>query len=554
MNNNEIINKLSETQRKICMHDKGFALVLAGPGSGKTTVTVTRICMLTTKYERPERILCQTFTVAAANEMRSRYMQYIGDTILNNKISKTPHFSTIHSFCLGLLHQYAISHSTKYAVIDGMQVREIIKDIYIQINNKTPDDSTIDSLVSAISAARTRKGAITTQVKNFHKIVEQYQTTKKANSMIDYDDMIFLTLDILNKDKTFRESIQNRYDYILLDEAQDMTKTQFDIIRHIAPDRNIFVVADDDQSIYGFRGADPTELMQFVESYGNVNKYYLEQNYRSQASIVDLSVKIIGNNKRRYKKNLYTDKKATCKVDILHFPDNIMQAMYVCKMCNKQQGTTAVLYRNNASGLLLRAAMITEGINYKIAEGTIRTQEIPLVNKYVDTVRKMQQEAHLIIPSPERIFTRMVWDGLEQYADEYCEITGQMKHYKNQVLSFLKYISSTCSSYGQLIKLLDMIDNDSQSHDTATVVLSTIHSSKGLEYDNVFIIDLIYDEFPGQNVVTEDRLEEERRLFYVAITRAKDKLTLCYPEKCFTTKEVPSIFVEESRRALRTCN
>lgn len=538
MEYNQIFNRLSPKQQEICMHDKGFALVLAGPGSGKTTVTVARICRLAESYKQPEKILCQTFTVAAANEMKKRYMQY--------QTGKMPHFATTHSFCYGIVQKIAAAKDISYTVIDEQAAEKQLRSIYEKINNQKVDETISYNILSAISKSRHENGLMATQIKNFDDILSAYEKYKKKNNLIDFDDMIFTTKKILEEDQKTRKKIADKYEYVLLDEAQDMTEIQFEIIRLVAPHENIFVVADDDQSIYGFRGANPKNLMNFTEKYKNGKKYYLERNYRSTNNIVNLSSTIININKERYEKKLFTENTDKGRIEILAFKDSIEQARYICDEYKKQNGTTAVLYRNNSSAMILKACMTLQKIEYAGAKGTIKTYELPLITKYLEKVREKQRKAGFIIPTPQRAFKEMLKEGFEEYAENYSQITGQMKRYKNQTLSFLQYISKECRTLEEITGILDRIDSE-KTEKNCRMSLSTVHASKGLEYDNVFLIDMVYDEFPGQNVSSPGQLEEERRLFYVAITRAKKNLTICYPQRRFNTEEKQSIFVDECK-------
>ena len=536
---NNILDNLSPDQQQICMHDKGFALVLAGPGSGKTTVTVSRICRLAKLYKHPERILCQTFTVAAAQEMKNRFIKKAGNKTL-------PHFSTIHSFCYNIIKEQEKITGVRHVVLTENVSKKILRNIYMQVNNQQAEDIISLDLLSAISRNRHKTGAASSQIKNFHIIEEKYAEYKAENNYVDYDDMIFTGKEILENNNELRKTICMKYDYVLLDEAQDMTEIQFDIIRLIAPHNNIFVVADDDQSIYGFRGAAPKHLMDFVDKYHNVQRYYLERNYRSCKKIVNLACEVIKKNKERYEKRLFTENKQKGKVEILFFKDSIEQAEYVCSNANKQKGTCGILYRNNSSSLLIKSYLILNKISFIGSDNSIKTNQIHLVNKYVEQLRQVQRTSGFIIPNPKRAFQIITKNGFDKYAQEYCEKTGQMKRYKNQILSFLQYLSRTCSSLEEIIKLLEAIDMEKEPVETS-LYLSTIHGSKGLEYDNVYLIDMIQDEFPGQNVVLPGQIEEERRLFYVAITRAKNNLTICYPQNRFNIPQTPSLFVEECR-------
>lgn len=539
MGNNHILNNLSQAQREICMHDKGFALVLAGPGSGKTTVTVSRICRLATIYKQPQRILCQTFTVAAAREMENRYN-------INAVGSTSPCFSTIHSFCYKIIREHERKTGIKNTVLTENQSNAILQNIYKQINHQSAENIISFDLLSAISRSRNQLDTLSLQIKNFRIIADKYLEYKVKNNYIDYDDMILIAKNVLINNDKLRKSICGRYDYILLDEAQDMTEMQFDIIGLIAPHNNIFIVADDDQSIYGFRGAAPKHLMRFVDKFDNVRRYYLEQNYRSCKEIVNLACSVIKKNKERYDKTLFTENKHKGKVRILSFKDSIAQTQYVCADLSRQTGTCGILYRNNSSVLLIKAGLNINQINYTVSDNTVKTYQIHLINKYIEQVRTLYRNTGLVIPGMRRAFNIITQNGFDKYAQEYCEKTGQRRRYKEQIMSFLQFINSKCKSLEEIIRFLDLIDqNIEQASDD--LYLSTIHGAKGLEYDNVYLIDMVQEEFPGHNNVSPGQLEEERRLFYVAITRARNNLTICYPQRRYDTKQTPSIFVEECR-------
>lgn len=541
--------KLDENQLKIAMHTTGAALTLAGPGSGKTTVLTERTVRLSRMLEDPSKILCVTFTNAAGEEMANRYLKALKS--FDESKDKKPVFKTVHSFCNEIIRAYEKENSIKYRRIEGENKAKdsIIVELYKEINGEFPESNMIEKL----RAVNCNSKKIP-EIKNVKKIMERYETYKKEKNFIDFDDMILMAGEILTSDsgnkKAIRELFCRRFEYVQVDEAQDLTARQFEIMEIIAANGNIFVVADDDQSIYGFRGAAPGCLFEFQKKYKDCKTYYLTRNYRSVKSIVNHSCKFIKQNKERFDKNLYSQNEKGFAPIVKSFKNGIKQAEYVFKetqrlLMSEPDLKIGVLYRNNISGLLPRTVLNGMKSSYKCNGEYYKTQEIEFLDTIISQMRKIERKS-IFVPTPAKILRTLKEDGWYTRLENYCRESGRDMYYKDVVTEFIEYLCNKTESVTQMVRFMDRIDNNSINK-SVSVEFSTVHSSKGLEYDAVFIVDVIKGEFPGKGSTTGDALEEERRLFYVAMTRAKKFLYILYPQK----KDDESLFVKEIKQIIK---
>ena len=542
--------KLDDNQMKIAMHTTGPALTLAGPGSGKTTVLTERTVRLSKKVRDPSEILCVTFTNAAGKEMKSRYIK--ASVSYGDKVEKIPVFKTVHSFCNEIIREYEKINSINYKRIEGENKLKdrIIIELYKDINGNLPENNILEKL-----RALNCESKKIPEIKNVKKILEKYKTYKREYNLIDFDDMILFAKDILtshSEDKRFVKDIFcNRFKYIQVDEAQDLTAGQFEIMEIIAANRNIFVVADDDQSIYGFRGAAPGCLFEFQKKYSDAKTYYLSKNYRSVKNIVDCSCKFISANKERFDKKLYSEKETGTIPAVRCFKNGIKQAEFILKESQKLLSTEpglsiCVLYRNNLSGLLPKATFINNACSFRCESDFFKTNEIDFLDIIISKMRRMERKS-IFVPTPSKILRSLKEEGLYIDLEEYCRESGRNMYYKYIVTEFIEYLCKNNDSVTKMVEMLDKIDNaNSHSNNRKNIFaeFSTVHSSKGLEYDVVFIIDVVKGEFPGRGSTTGAALEEERRLFYVAMTRAKKYLYVLYPER----GEYESLFVNEIKK------
>lgn len=618
---------LSEEQKKAISHIKGPALVLAVPGAGKTTVLIHRTAnLILNEGISPEKILSITFSRASARDMKERFSNLYGD------ITNIPvHFSTIHSFAYKLIRDYAYRKRQRYILIEDMKKKlnkvQLLKNIYFSINNDYITEEKLESIINSIGYIKNMLitpdeyvSQFKVDTNNFLEIFNAYESYKKNNSLIDFDDMLTLALDILQEDKYLLEKYRSRYEYIQVDEGQDTSKVQLEIIRTLAhPKNNLFIVADDDQSIYGFRGAYPEGLFQFNKIYKDGKIYYMEENYRSTKNIVNICNRFIKKNTLRFNKDIFTKNPYMEPIKLVKVKNLEEQYTYLMDQLEGivDYRNTAILYRNNLSAVGIMETLERKGIPFYIKDFKIKFFDHWLVQDIIDFFLLAQDNSNIL--AFERIYYKMngfiskvqlnsikalhyedsVFDRLlslpglnDFYKKNFLSLKlnfkklSKLKPYegidlieKNLgygdylkeshmrfgysmdsleiILNYLKIIASnTMDLNGFLARLKYLEYLCSHSKDNREgLTLSTVHSAKGLEFDRVYMIDLIDGEFPnGSSIDSFNKgdiapLEEERRLFYVGMTRAKSYLTLItYINK--NNKEVkPSRFLLELEKS-----
>ncbi|EPR12804.1 ATP-dependent helicase [Ruminiclostridium papyrosolvens] len=614
---------LSLEQREAVLTVKGPVLLIAGPGSGKTTVIVNRVYNLIKSGVNPKSILTLTFNKAAQLEMERRFKKYYGSSI-KEKVQ----FATLHSFCNRVVRDYERMKGQSLRRIEGMEEdinkKMLLKDMYHSIYNSKLNEDELDNLINEISYIKNKmiKNADDSffSSKKFSKVYKTYEEYKKKNLMIDFDDMLTYAYSILSRYPQVLKEYKKQYNYIQVDEGQDLSNIQFAILKLLAgPDGNIFIVADDDQSIYRFRGAEPQYILDISHEFDNLRLFRLENNFRSSSNIVDLTSKFIMKNDKRYLKSHKTNNKKAEDPMILRAENESRQQDILLKkieevLKEKKTKSIGVLYRNNLSSILVSDKLQRNGISFKIRQNTLfyfkhwLVQEVCAFLLFAldgcDTesftkicfrmnrfISKTMLECSLQGEGSENVIDRIIkshdlkpfqltamrelkgefaslakknpWSALEyiknnfRYLEsikDYSAISGQSFDYLNRLYGILHGISIDCptiSSFLVRLQELEQIFMDGgYKHDSEKnqITLSTLHSSKGLEYDNVFMIDLINSEIPGDKVLENSEkivLEEERRLFYVGMTRARKKLYLLYPDTVNNEKVIPSIFVNE---------
>lgn len=620
--------KLDNQQLQAVNHLYGPALVLAGPGSGKTTVITARISHLILNCGvEPENILTLTFNKAARAEMEYRFKRVYGQDI-----SRRVHFATLHSFCRRILRDYENRQGNRFRLIEGEEKveenkRKIIKELYFQINNAKINDDELENLINAIGFIKNKMikniDHFESGIKNFSLIYKAYEEHKRSKYYIDFDDMLTYAYNILLKCPDILLYYRNRYSFIQVDEGQDLSKIQFEILKLlINPQKNnVFIVADDDQSIYGFRGAEPKYILQITQHFRGCKVLYLENNYRSTKNIVDISSMFIRENKHRFDKKHNTDNEKKHDPLIVEVKDYTMQLNYLVdklKVHLKEGLSIAILYRNNLSSIVIADKLDRKDISFKVKQnkllyfnhwiiqdviaffrfaldardGEAFSRIYYKMNRYISKVMleyalKGNGEKHIIdriLESDEvKPFQRIRFEELKKdftiltkvtpvqalnyvkssfnyfdYVKSYCENTGQSFDYLCRMYSILEAIAEECLTIQDFLKRLEdlkiMFDSPRDLKHKEGVTITTIHSSKGLEYDVVFMIDLREDEIPGANVVETAKqnndysvLEEERRLFYVGMTRAKEYIYLLCPG----LKSAKSTFVIEVEKLVR---
>lgn len=618
-----VFMNLSKEQKKAVFHLDGPALVLAVPGAGKTTVLIHRTANLILNHNvGPESILSITFSKASARDMEDRFKKLYGD------ISPVPvRFSTIHSFSYSLIREYAYKNRIRYTLLEDenkdLNKFNLLKKIYFSINKDYITEEKLESLLNSIGYIKNMlispEDFLTNnkiEIKNFEDIFTIYENYKKSNNLLDFDDMLTLALDILKKDKHLLEKYRNRYEYIQVDEGQDTSKVQLEIIKTLAhPKNNLFIVADDDQSIYSFRGAYPKGLLEFNKIYRDGKLFYMERNYRSSKNIVSVCNKFIRKNKLRYNKNIFTENPFYEPISIVKVNSILDQYEYLIEELKKHGDykNTAILYRNNISAVGIVEYLERSNIPFYIKDIKLKFFSHWLVQDIVDFILLAQDTSR--IESFENIYFKMngfiskaqlnyakskkgyesIFDcllnmpginefyrknfldlklnfkklskmkplegiahieknlGYEDYLKENSIKFGYTVDSLKSLLTYLKIIARPLNSIDELLIRLKYLDHTLCQSKKAKkgVTLSTIHSAKGLEFDRVFMVDLIDGEFPTTNSIDEfkrgkfEQLEEERRLFYVGMTRAKKHLFLISLDYKNEKKVKPSMFLTE---------
>jgi DNA helicase-2/ATP-dependent DNA helicase PcrA len=598
--------------------------VLAGPGSGKTTVIVSRTAYLILELKiKSENILTMTFNKAAAIEMEKRF-----NNIFSGISDKKVHFSTFHSFCNSVVKDYEKMQGKYLSRIEGDEEsknnkRLILKEIYKNINGSQINDDELEGLINDIGVIKNKMiknlQEFNTNIKNFSQIYKNYESYKRENLLMDFDDMLTFAYAILQRYPNILKRYTGKYTFIQVDEGQDLSKIQFEILKLLvgSEEKNIFLVADDDQSIYGFRGAEPEYILSMEKQFNGCSFYYLSNNYRSTANIVEISSSFIKNNTERYDKKHSTCNEYKHDPFIVKTKDQSVQYNFIVdkvkEHLRENNSTVALLYRNNISSIPLAEALDRNGINFNVKQNKVFffnhwvVQDILAflkfsqdqtdidsfwriyykMNRYIskamleyalnvgyknsiidgilknndlETYRKMTL---LNVKSEfKKLSKKKPFDALNyiekdfnyfEYVKDYCDDTGLFYDYIYSLFGVLKVMALKCrkiTDYLQRIEeVKELLENPTSG---ARLTMSTIHSSKGLEYDCVMMLDMVNSELPGESAIDlfkeenkAELLEEERRLFYVGITRAKEYLYLIYPNFRNGFREERTIFIDE---------
>ncbi len=610
------MNSLSEVQQKAVTHRDGPMLVLAGPGSGKTMVLTRRVQYLTEIcHIPPDKILVITFTKAAAREMKERYLRLTGSG--NTSVS----FGTFHAVFFQIL-KLAYGYGAENILREADKYQFLREAIYKQ--KLEPDDEAelIGSIASEISKVKNDRTnlqeykAISCNTKSFTAIFHEYDNRLRRSNKIDFDDMLVYCYELLRERKDILGAWQKKFCYILVDEFQDINQIQYDIIRLLAaPEDNLFIVGDDDQSIYRFRGAKPEIMLHFEEDYPEAKRVLLDRNYRCTRLIVEGACKVIENNKQRFEKKIYANKEEG--PPILHHQFRDQDEEYECvidkiKTYQEKGGSyrdIAILFRTNTQPRKLVEELISEGIPFCMRDALPNIYDHWIVKDifaYLHMARDLKQgfvrrEDFLqVMNRPKRYLSRehleqdvvsrdallcwyddkpwtkerieKLWKdlkmcshlsptgclhyirniiGYEEYLREYADYKGRKPEELFGILDELKELATGFKTLEEWEEHIAAIRAElfkqakEREQNTDGVVLSTMHSSKGLEYRIVFIIDANEGVTPHRRVVFEEDMEEERRLFYVAMTRAKELLYIFSVKKLYGKKAEQSRFLQE---------
>ena len=602
----------NEAQAQAIQHTDGPCLVLAGPGSGKTLTIVNRVKYLIEKQKvRPEEILVVTFTRFAAAEMKSRLCLVMGKRDLPVTVG------TFHGIYYGILkwayrmnQENILSETEKYQILRGVINKErmeifdeedFIQDIAAEIgkvkNNRIPLEEFVSEKCSADA---------------FRNIYRNYERHRKELKKIDFDDMLVLCYELFQSRPDVLAQWQKKFRYVLIDEFQDINRIQYDVIRMLAqPENNLFVVGDDDQAIYGFRGADSELMLGFGKDFPDAKQILLGMNYRSTANIVQNSLKLIENNVERYSKKLEANREGGSCLHIQEVKDPVEEAEYVleeiqkCKENGIKEEEIAILFRVHTDARAVVEAMVERKIPFQMKEHLPNIYEHFIAKDIMAyfrlaTGKRRRQDFLQVMNRPKRYLGRdsvsgsqvsfedmrkfycdkdwmidridqFEWDvkmlmkmapyaaiqyirkriGYDDFLKEYAFTHQINRSDLNEVLAEIEEAAKAFSSVEEWFAHVEeytetlKVKEKERNRPRPGVRLMTIHASKGLEFKQVFLIAANEGRIPYQKAKTDKEIEEERRLFYVAMTRAKDFLKICYV-KIKNGKEVtPSRFVDE---------
>ena len=604
-------------QRMAVEHVDHPCLVLAGPGSGKTTVITHRTKKLIEEDGiSPSNILVITFTKAAAMEMQQRFLQLMGGKRL--PVS----FGTFHAVYFQIL-KYAYNYRAENIIREEKKY-EILRNIVHKTELDISDENEfVANLISEISNVKGEMLDVAYYYsKNcpeevFKKIFREYNDTLIRANLIDFDDMLVMCYELLTKRKDILKLWQDKYRYILIDEFQDINRVQYEVIRLLAkPQDNLFIVGDDDQSIYRFRGARPEIMLNFEKDYPEAKKIILDTNYRSTPEIVAAAGKLIRNNKKRFEKQIRAERENGSKPVILPFDNVYKECNYILEEIEQliAKGLTyqdmAVLYRTNTNPRTLLEKLMEHNIPFcmkdvipNLYDHFIAKDIIAYINAAVDFREKgvMKRGDMLrLINRPKRYISRDVFPraevnledvkrfyqdkgyvleriskleydlamirnmnpyaaiqyirhgiGYEEYLTEYAEYRRMKPEELYDVLEELSEAAKPYKTYQEWFKKIEEYGEElkkqarERQEKKDGITLATMHSSKGLEYRAVFIIDANETITPHKKALLPEDIEEERRLFYVAVTRAKDWLYICHCRERYGKETDVSRFVEE---------
>ena len=596
-----MLKNLNNMQKEAVITTDGPVLILAGAGSGKTKVLTTRIAYLINECNiNPRNILAITFTNKAANEMKERIEKMVGKTNIQA--------STFHSFGVKLLRENydRLGYEKNFNIMDSEDsltlVKKILKDL--NIDPKTFSPYMIRNKISSnknefIMPEEYKKFVLSEEDDIVYKVYKKYQEILEKNNSVDFDDLLILPIKLFNENKDVLEKYQEQYKYILIDEYQDTNHAQYLIVKLLSSKyKNICVCGDNDQSIYGFRGANYKNILNFEKDYPNCKTIMLEQNYRSTKTILSAANSVIKNNEFRKDKNLWSDNSEGDKVTYYKAFDEIDEVFYIIRKIKELREKNipltdiAILYRTNAQSRVFEQELLKVNIPFKIIGSFYfySRKEIKDLLAYLRLIHNPNDDISLlrVINTPKRGIGAKTISTIEEIAREknismFDAITsGKELEFKNTIIELqnklndlsltefidvvldktnlkksleeehtleadirienLEEFKSVTKSFEERVGLISLeefllevslvSDIEEYKDDPNRITLMTVHSVKGLEYPYVFLTGLEEGMFPHRNSYgSKDEMEEERRLMYVAITRAKEKLYITSAKK-----------------------
>ncbi len=601
--------QFNKAQIQAIQHNKGPCMVIAGPGSGKTTVLTHRVRYLIDRCGvKPSDILVITFTKAAAEQMKFKFKG------LSEGRSSAVTFGTFHAVFFTIL-KAAYNYSARCIITPQVQ-HEFVKDQIHRLELEYDDEKeAVDGVLSEISRVKGEAVNIDEYEsrcippQSFRIIYMAYDDMLVRKHLIDFDDMIVQCRELLMQREDYRRAWQNKYKYILIDEFQDINKAQFDVVRILADEyRNLFVVGDDDQSIYGFRGSAPQIMLDFNKYYSDAVRIDMCINYRSTGNIVFASRAVAEENEHRYYKDITTYNSQGDTVSVYEFNSLNDEKAFLVSEIRRLIDTgiaaddIAVLSRTNVIGNMYMSRLESDGIpccDYSVVQDIYEHWISKDILTYIRIALGSRERIDFlrIINKPLRYISRSYitqpadinalkrgYEGNEQMSkqveklvsdismirsmspfaavnyirkgvgyDEYIRnYIYEHKADKEELYNVLDELAHMASQYMSLSQWLDGIaeyirqcDKDRQNNTADGVHMLTMHGSKGLEYKIVLVMDVCEGIIPYNKSILDEQIEEERRLFYVAMTRAKEKLYLLYPKQRYNKDTTRSRFIEE---------
>ena len=606
----QILNELNPSQREAVEHIDGAMLILAGAGSGKTKTLTARLAYLVGEVGiDPANTLTLTFTNKAAAEMRERALK-----LMPKKVSYPPLLCTFHKFGLLFLkfHIEKLGRKNTFVIIDSDDkkrlLRSIAKELKIDLNIAFIASEISKYKNSLLTPEVVLQKAELSDYKQVAKIYEKYQANIEENNLVDFDDLLMLTYKILDENEALRKETSNRYKYIMVDEYQDTNELQYRLLEHLCSEHeNICVVGDDDQSIYGWRGANIRNILEFAENFESTKTVKLETNYRSTEPILKAANTLIEHNSARLGKKLTSHKGPGDDVKLLHSLDESMEAKAIAHAIHKlidngaDPDEIAVLYRINALSRSLEEGFTKEGLGFKLIGGMrfYERAEIKDVISYFRVLANPHDDFSLIriINKPKRgigkasieklqkaafdaqlslyayieqsvsgkqplVISKKVAASLSKLVENVRVLQDEIKNSLGNFITLFEERMKLKDHYASMVDGFDRIMNidefygyfrdavvknpdttldeflndislqsDQDQIEEDAITIMSIHAAKGLEFEHLFVIGLEEEFFPllGEGC----NMEEERRLGYVAITRAKSDLTLCYVDSRF---------------------
>ncbi len=602
----------NESQMHAIAHKDGPCMVLAGPGSGKTTVITNRIRYLIQEHKVPsENILVITFSKAAAKEMRERFF------VLQGMEKETVTFGTFHGVYFGIL-KWAYHINNNHILSENEKCRMLSQAAH-QLNFHMDDaDERLHSIMEEMGKVKNASCAIGSYLPQscekelFQNLFYQYEGIRKANRKLDFDDMLVMTKELFEKRPDILKLWQRRYPYILIDEFQDINQVQYDVVRMLAlPENNLFIVGDDDQSIYRFRGAKPEIMLHFPEDYPTARKILLPINYRSTKKIVDAAQNLSAHNQMRYEKEILAEHELGEDIVVRELADGVEESKYVVEQIRKEiqlgakPSQIAVLYRTNMEAVNLAETAVEYHLPFQmkdslpnlyehfICQDVIAYMKMAMgkrdrslflkimnrPNRYLgreSVETKKVSFAHLraFYQEKERMLDRIdEWEddlnvmgkmapyGVIQYLRKKVGYDDFLLRYAQERQIHMEELEDAAAAIEESTKQFQTIEEwfahiehytqqlrggaNANSQTTDAVAFMTMHSAKGLEFDTVFILGANEGVTPYKKAKLLEEIEEERRLFYVALTRARKKVYITHTKKRNGKQMQPSRFIND---------